>query len=288
MTLTPDAERRGQREGEAQDAPPLLPFSAPALATGLWLSPLAVICGAAASLPAAFDAVSLVPLAMAVLLALSWLVLWAVIADMPWTGVLASWDAWAGGRPLRMLPYARPDSDAAKAAARLGQLRGWARGELLPRRGAAMIAAAAAVGVMAVLAAALGPQPILLTLAAICLPQIAAIASRGSGQPNPILRAALMVTLPMLLGCGAFAPLSLAFCAAAAGVGLLFVARTALTRARDVGYAIALAALLITRQPVGAFMLAVTWAPQALLQLRLNSRAWAVAAMLIVAFSFAQ
>lgn len=288
MTLTPDADRSNQREGEAQGAPPLLPFSAPALATGLWLSPLAVICGAVASLAASFDAIALVPLAMAALLAVSWLVLWTVIADAPWAGMLASWDAWTGGRPLRMLPYARPDSDAAKASHRLGQLRGWARAELLPRRGAALAALAAALGVMAVLAAALGPQPILLTLAAICLPQIAAVAGRGEGRPDPILRAAVMVTLPMLLGYGAFAPLPLAFCAAAAGVGLIFASLTAPALARDAGYAIALAALLLTRQPVGAFMLAVTWAPQALLRLRLSPHIWALAAMLIVAFSFAQ
>jgi hypothetical protein len=259
------------------------------LSTNLWLAPIAALCGAIASTPAAGGANWPLPMAMAVVLSFAWLTLWCVVAQMPWANVLASWDAWTKGRPLRPLPYARPDSDAARAALRLGQLRGWASEMLWPHHGVILLAGVAALIVAAVLAAALGAQAILLTLAAVCVPQIAVIACRGNGHPDPLLQAAMLVTLPMLLGYASFAPISLAISATAAGFGLVFAGLTAAsTFTRDIGYGVVLAALIATRQPIGAFVLAVLWAPHLLLRLTHRPRAWAVAAMLTVALAFAQ
>jgi hypothetical protein len=98
-----------------------------------------------------------------------------------------------------------------------------------------------------------------------------------------------MVTLPLLLGFAVFAPISAAFVAAALGVGMIFAGLDdARPLRRDAGYALALGALLVTRQPVGAFMLAVIWAPLLLLRPARGARLWAVAALMCVAFAFAQ
>jgi len=227
---------------------------------------------------------------MAVLLALAWMVIWSVVAGTNWTPALASWRSWTKGLPMQAVPYTQPGSDAAKAAAATGQFRAWLAEAFLPQHGIAVGAVLAAVVIAIVLAAALGAQAVLLAILAMCLTQIAVVAGRGAGSPNAILRGLMTIGLPLALGYAAFAPLTLELAAAAVGLSVAFAgivdSRVPL---RHIGYGIVLACMLIARQPIGAFLVAVLWAAQTFTRpMRGGGMGWLVVSMLAAAVAFTQ
>ena len=223
-------------------------------------------------------------LAMAALLALVWVVAWSVIAGVNWSAPLAVWRGWSEGVPIRALPYAQPGSDAAYLSRRLGQLRSWLERDLLPRYGSLLLVGAMAIAVMAVLSAALGPLAVLLTIAAVCIVQIAVVACRGNGRPNGLLLGATAVGLPMLLGYAVFAPLSPGILLVGSGAAAAFAGvRDGWSVLRHAGYALVVLASLVMREPVGAFVWAVVWAPQLILGLRRGGYGWLAAGLLAFA-----
>lgn len=284
MTFVPGSQGAEEQGGIDPSAPALLR----PLAQQVWLTPVAVACGAIASSAIAADNWVLL-LAMAVLLALAWMVVWSVVAGMDWSPSLASWRGWTKGAPMRAVPYTQPGSDAAHVAATTGQFRSWLIEAFLPRYGIAAAAVLAAVVIAIVLAAALGAQAVLLAILAMCLTQIAVIASRGAGSPNVILRGLMTLGLPLALGYAAFAPLRLELAVAAVGLSIALAGvvdgRVPL---RHIGYGIVLACMLIARQPIGAFLVAVLWAAQAFALPRRGGMGWLIVSMLAAAIAFTQ
>jgi hypothetical protein len=285
LTGSGGAEEQGSTNASA-------PLHLRSTALRAWLTPVAVVSGAIAASAIATDN-WLLSLAMAVLLALAWMVIWSVVAGTNWTPALASWRSWTKGLPMQAVPYTQPGSDAAKAAAATGQFRAWLAEAFLPQHGIAVGAVLAAVVIAIVLAAALGAQAVLLAILAMCLTQIAVVAGRGAGSPNAILRGLMTIGLPLALGYAAFAPLTLELAAAAVGLSVAF-AGIVDSRAplRHIGYGIVLACMLVARQPIGAFLVAVLWAAQAFAQPARGTGAggigWLVVSMLAAAVAFTQ
>lgn len=282
MNVTSGQERVSDRPNGSTASATLWP---PAYLSGtLWLAPLAVVAGALAS-GAALSRPDTVPsLAMAVLLSLSWGIVWRVVAGVNWSAPLAEWQGWMDGAPLKALPYAQPDSDAAYLSRRIGQLARWLSQALLPYYGHLLLFGLMSLALMIVLAAALGSWATLLAIGALCLAQIAAVACRGDGHPNAALEGATVVGLPMLLGAAIIAPMSpdvlligVALTVAFAGV------RSGSQPMRNVGYGLAVLAAVAMRQPMSAFALAVIWAPQLILSARRGGYGWLAMAMLAFA-----
>ncbi|PJF47375.1 MAG: hypothetical protein D6709_01160 [Chloroflexi bacterium] len=249
-----------------------------------WLAPVAVFGGAASSGAAFARPGWMLTLAMAMLLSLAWVGVWSTIASVNWSAPLSLWQRWTQGAPLRTLPYTQPDSDAAYVSLRIGQLVNWLERELLPRYGAILLLGLMGLAIMIVLAAALGPAATLLAIGVICLAQVAVVACRGDGAPNAFLEGATVVGLPMLLGAATFAPVtpdvwlvSVAMAIASAGI------RAGAPRMRNAGYVLAILAATLTRQPIGAFALAVLWAPQLILNLPRNNYGWLAIGLLAFA-----
>lgn len=249
------------------------------LPQAIWLTPLAVVAGAVASGGIIFRPDYLLALAMAALLSLAWVGVWSTIAGVNWHAPLVAWQNWTQGAPLGMLPYAKPDSDAAYASQRIGQLVAWLRQELLPCYGNILAFGVTALVVAVVLAAALGSPAVLTAIVAVCFAQIAVIACRGNGHANGIFEGAVVVGLPMLLGAATFAPVALDVLLFSVAAAVASGIRDRASRVRDMGYALATLVAIATRQPVGAFALAVIWAPQLALGLQRSGHGWLAAAI---------
>ena len=108
------------------------------------------------------------------------------------------------------------------------------------------------------------------TLAVVCA-QVGVWLSRRSPNWGALLQGVLCVGLPLLLAHALFAPIS--------PILVLLASALALASAsprlwRDLGHGGLIALLLITRQPVGAFLLALVWLPQAFLGELRGRLAW--------------
>lgn len=256
----------------ANRPPPRLPFTlSPRLSVTL-VSVVALLGGVVAS--AGFDWRSQTVLLIAVAALLSqgsWLVLWNAIAGTDWATPWAEWKQWRTGPPITTLPHAPPGSDAAKTAAALGQLRTWVQQRLWPAYGARLSSLVTALVLAAVLPAVLGSQAVLLTLFAVILPQVALYLGRGEGRPNSVLQGLVQITLPMVLGYSLFEPLFVIagwdVVAAAIGLGVAFggvLTQRPRHLALHVGQGLVLLVMVITRRPVGAFLIALFWMPHLL------------------------
>lgn len=274
------------RVGRAPDgspAPGALPLFA-YLPGALWLSPLAVISGAIASGALLLRPDWMLALAMATLASLAWGGVWGAIAGVNWSTPLATWQRWTQGVPLKTLPYTQPDSDAAYLSRRIGQLVNWSGQELLPRYGNILLFGAIGLAIMIVLAAALGSQAMLLAIGTLCVAQVAVVACRGDGHPNAVLEGATVIGFPMLLGATTFAPIALDLLMVSAAVTVVFAGiREGSLPMRNVGYALAVLVTVAARQSVGAFALAVIWAPQLILGLQRGGFGWLAVGMLAFA-----
>ncbi len=265
---------------------------------GAWYGPpWALLCGlvAAARFRWSLDQSLLLLVALLVAGGL-WPALWIALAETGWAAPLSRWRDWHEGAPLRPLPYAQPNSPAARMVVTLGHLCDWVSRDLLPEHGGALLVSAAAPVVALVLSAILGETAMLLTVVAILLPQLALRLCRADGHPSSLLRGLVGVSLPMLLGYSLFTPVTPEMAAAAAGFGLAFAGSGDGewdTRAWNLGQAVVLALLVATRHSTGAFLVALLWLPQFLLQARWSAgiaplrraRWWLLAAMLVTAIA---
>ncbi len=264
---------------------------------GPWFGPSwAMLCGVAASSQFGWSAGNVILVLVALLLAGGlWPALWAALAETDWATPLSHWRGWHDGAPLRPLPYAQPGSPAAHLAVVLGQLRDWASRDLLPGYGGALAVCIAAPVAALILSAILGEPAMLLTVAAILLPQLALPLCRGSGRPSVLLRGLVEVTLPMLLGFALFMPLRAEVAVAAVGFGVSVAGAGEGawdTRPWNLGQAVVVALMVLMRHPMGAFLAVVLWLPQFLLQTRSRAarepvrraRWWLMASMLATAY----
>ncbi|HEY3341653.1 MAG TPA: hypothetical protein VGK81_06530 [Anaerolineae bacterium] len=272
---------------------PAVRLSAQWRRSSAWLGPAwAVLCGIIAA--AQFHGSSSEFLAIFVALVIAeglWASLWAALAETNWSVPLGRWRDWHEGAPVTPLPYTQPGSIAAGLAVTLGYYRDWFTRDLIPNYGSLLASSIIAPLVALVLSAVLGAPIVLLSIVAILLPQLALALCRCNGQPSAILRGIVEVTLPLLLGFVLFKPLSFEVVIAAFGFGLAYsgaVSRVWNWQLWNLGQALVLVLLILTRHSVGAFLVGVLWLPQFLLQATPSARAaqwWLMASMLVAALA---
>jgi len=273
---------------------------APRLSLAL-ISLLALLAGVLAAGGAGAGEAWLAVLIALVLTQVAWSMIWYGLAEVPWREPLSAWRSWPhdpSQRPTRTLPYTQPGSAAAKTGEIGGQLQAWASVQFWPRYGATILGLLGAILVSLVLGLVLGVAPTLLTLSAIILAQVALFASRGSGQPAPLLAGLMWVSAPMMLGASLFGSLGWDTIWAALGLGIAYAGITnasvtdAGVMARPtarwywlIGGGLVLALLVMTRRPLGAFAVALLMLPQVLLQPSRHIRWWFVGVVLAVALA---
>ncbi len=231
------------------------------LSRSIGIAACAVMCGAVAS-RALFTNANWLSVAPSLVLAGACVVVWHVVAEVAWAIPAATWRGWAFGQPMPALPYAQPGSDASHLSTNLGQFGAWVQQAFAPRYAGTVLIGIAGVLVAFVVAALLGPQAAVLVILAIGLPQLAVVICRGSGQPDALLRAFAIVSLPMMLGYASVAPLGIHSVCVALVFGAVAAAANATENnslLRHVGFGLGLAVTVVLRQPFGAFVLAVLW-----------------------------
>ncbi len=246
---------------------PLIALNWQRLAASGWLANLSLVLSFAVAWVLYEPSEGGTALLLVMVIVNAWVVLWALLDGVHWGALVASWRTWRGEVQLPHLPYALPDSDAARARRRLGTLIAWARDAALP--GGGSIGALLAVAlVVLILLPALGLGAIAVALSALALlcAQANVWAEHQTHAPlrlrtvvAALTSGALRVALPVLLGHVVVAPVSLPVVALA---GSLALAAHPSRAWRDVGHAATIALLLFTRQPIGAFLLAQIWLPQ--------------------------
>ncbi len=251
-----------------------------------WLTPLMVIAGAWATRDFWRQPDWPLWLALAVLLAAMWSLVWSTITGIRWGVLLSSWRAWAQGAPLPALPYTQPGSDAEYFALRLGHLRSWLSNNVWPYYGGALLFCALAIIITAALSAVLGTAAILLSLASIGLVQIAVLACQGNGKPNAFMSGAVTVGLPVLLGYATFQdPTLLAWVLSLASTAIFADVHGQPPLKRDLGLAATALTAAILRWPASAFALAIIWMARATLKLSDRSYLWLALAVFILAIT---
>jgi len=261
----------------------------------VWLGPAwAALCGVVASGGFDWRGEDFVRLALLLLLVDGgWGTLWVALGSTDWATPLRRWRNWRFGEPVATPPYTLPDSPGDRASRWLGQLRAWWRDVLWPTCGLALSAIAVALPVTALLATLLGPDLLLLSLAALAVMQL----GLAWGGCN----AAVAVILPWLAGhvaCGPLTPSS-------AGLALAFTLAWGANRraespwGRALGASaqlLALAFFVALHQPLAAGGLALLLIPQLALLPWLrrgqsaswyawHARPWLMAAMLLSAWA---
>jgi len=263
-----------------------------------WLGPAwATLCGVVASGRFSWQGEDWLRLALLILLVDGgWGTLWAALGSTDWAKPLRRWHNWRFGDPATTLPYTLPDTPGDRASRWLGQLRAWRRDVFWPACGPAVSAIVIALPVTGILAALLGPELLLLSLAALAVMQLG-LAWKG-------FDAAVAVALPWLAGHVAFGSTETTPVLASIGLALAFaLAWGAAWRAGSRwGGALGIAAQLLAaaflvalRHPLAAGGLVLLVAPQLALLPWLrrgqatswyvrHTRPWLMAAMLIAAW----
>ena len=125
----------------------------------------------------------------------------------------------------------------------------------------------------------------LLSIVALCLPQLAAALCKGKGRPNAILQGLSQAALPFMLGYALFNPMVLSVFGIALGIGIalggILAAPSKQAVALHIGLGLVLFVLMMTRRPIGAFLVALFWVPH-LLRLNIvarNSTWWLLASI---------
>jgi len=254
-----------------------------------WLLPaFALGCGVVAS--GRLNGMQIVPILVAMLIVVGlWPPFWTAVAETDWAAPLSRWRAWDKGESLKPLPYAVPGSDADQLVIVLGKFRAWANEDMLPDYGAALTVALSAPTAALILSAVLGAPALELTIVALCLAQIRVLAARGNGAPNPLLRGVIHIALPLLLGVSLLRVIPVELIVVAVGFAVAhagMVAGRAWTS--NIGLAIVLAALVVTRHSVGVFGVGLLWLPQFLGQAQPTQgrgRWWLYASMFVAALT---
>ncbi len=228
-----------------------------------WLVPAwAALCGAVASGDFDGQGADWLHLALLILLVdVGWGVLWAMMGSTDWATPLRRWRDWRSGEPSRRLPYTLPGSLGDRASNWWGQLRAWWRAIFWPACGPSFaVIVVALVGIVA-LGMLLGPDLLLLNVAALAIVQLGVAWEGGRGTGGPGWDAIIGVALPWLAGHMAFSE-TLSF--SSAGLALAFaVAWGAAGRWLGIGSQVAAALLLVAlHSPLAASGLLLLLVPQ--------------------------
>ena len=273
-----------------------------------WLAPTwALLCGIVASGGFSWDGQDWVKLALLILLVDGgWGTLWSALGATDWAAPLQRWrkspsDDEGDNTSIAVLPYTLPNAPGGRVRRVLGRLQAWWRDEARPTYGSSLQALVVALPVTALLGALLGPQLLLLSLAALALSQLGVLWEAGRGVVPPGWDALIAVTWPWLAGHVAFGPVTLP----SAGLAALFALswgmawRTKSNRGRvaaAAGQLLATASLVALRRPFAAGALFLLLVPQlALLPWTQTdrpatwyvryTRPWLMVAMAVAAFA---
>jgi hypothetical protein len=235
----------------------------------MWLVPAwALLCGIAASNGFDWQGEHWLRLALLILLVDGgWGTLWTAMGTTDWAKPLRRWRNWRFGEPSLTLPYTLPDTPGDRLSLWLGQLRAWWRDILWPSCGSAVSAIIIALPVTLVLGAILGPELLLLSMAAIAVIEMGLLWAGGRGTVAPIWNGLVSVMLPWLAGHIGFGPLSpssagLALVLALAWAGALNV-KLSWGCALGTGGQLLTAVLLVTlRHPLAAGCVILLLVPQ--------------------------
>jgi hypothetical protein len=200
-----------------------------------------------------------------------WSTLWAAACDEEWLDALHVWRTWQAGAPAQALPYTLPGAPGGQAARWLGQWRVWWREVLWPAHGPAVASLALGAALALLVAAALGPRLLLLSLGAIAVVQLAFLFSAGGGEASRGAQGLVQIGLPWMAGIlafgGAGGPSLLAvlwgLCFTAAYAGLLYVSQAGQAAVESSGRsAVTVGTVLLLLGPLTAVgLLAVTFHP---------------------------
>ena len=185
-----------------------------------WLGPAwATACGVVASGGFGWGGEDWLRLALLILLVDGgWGALWVALGSTDWAKPLRRWRHWRFGEPVTTLPYTLLGSPGDRASRSLGQFRTWWRDVLWPACGPAISTILVALPVTALLAALLGVDLVLLSVAALVVVQLGLAWESGRGSVAPGWDALIAVVLPWMAGQAAFGPLTLS----SAGLALAF------------------------------------------------------------------
>jgi hypothetical protein len=237
-----------------------------------WAIPAwATLCGAIASGGLALTLSDGVRLLLVLLMVdAGWGALWGALATTDWATPLYRWREWHVGTNPRLPPYVRPGSPGERLARWLSRLWAWGQAVLIPAAGPGLGAAIAGLALSLILAGALGPDLLALTIGGVALMQLALVMRRGRTQPGPGWDGALRLGLPWLAGHLAFAPSTLPSTALAAAFSVAIVGAGCASRARGralwaAGQLAAAVFLLPLHRPLAIPFLTLLLIPQLLI-----------------------
>ena len=271
-----------------------------------WLgSAWAALCGAVASGQMGLKAQPLLLLFLVLFLVDPILGgIWRLVLGTDWFAPLSGSHLSRGEIPLKSLPYTSPGSPGYRASRWLaGVLARWRR-DFRPHLGTEFLSLILTLVMAVTLASLLGRQVALLTLVAFVLMAVVLFSSRQSGAISLSLRAILEWGLPWLMGHLAFGSLDWESVAFALVYTVTYYARFILldgrrrtaTRLLNSSQIVAVALLIIVKEPVLAGIAGLLLLPQLLLQPFLwrgeaeqwylqRSQLWLMASMLIAALA---
>jgi hypothetical protein len=224
-----------------------------------WLGGWAVLCGALASNQVRWDGETLLTLGLILLLVeLGWSNLWDLAVMTGWFRPLG--EGWPPRRsaPAASLPYTLPRSPGGRLAGGLGRFAAWWRKAFWPAAGGALLGLLGAALLTAILGVLL-PDRLRPLLAALVALAGLGIAHRRRGKEPLAVQALVRVGLSWLAGHAVFAglgtaslALALAFSLAAWGSLRLAAGLRGSLWLLNAGQVIAVAVLILLKQPVVA------------------------------------
>jgi hypothetical protein len=241
-----------------------------------WLSSAwAAMCGAVASGQMELEAQSLLLLLLVLFLVdpvlggVRWLVL-----GTDWFTPFSESPLLRGEIPPKSLPYTSPGSPGYRASRCLAGVLAWWRRDFRPHVGTEFLSLILTLALAIMLASILGRLIILLTLVALVLMAVVLFSSRWRGATSFSLRALLELGLPWLIGHLAFGPLNLESVAFALAYTVAYYARFVLLNGRrrtathllNGSQIVAVALLIIIKEPILAGVAGLLLLPQLLLQ----------------------
>jgi hypothetical protein len=269
------------------------------------VSAWAALCGAIVSRQMELKAQSLLLLLLVLFLVDPVLGgIWRLVVGTDWLAPFASRHLSREEVPLRSLPYTSPGSPGYRAFRWLAGILAWWREDFRPHVGTEFLGLSLTLAVAITLASLLGRLVALLTLVALVLMAVILFSSRQRGPVSFPLRAVLELGLPWLMGHLAFGALhweSVAFAlvytiAYYACFVLVYGRRRTATRLLNGSQIVAVALLIIVKEPILAGIASLLLLPQLLLQSFLwrgeaewwylqRSQPWLMAGMLTVALA---
>ena len=235
----------------------------------------AALCGAVASGQMGLEAQSLLLLSLVLFLVdpvlggVRWLVL-----STDWCTPFAGGHLSRGEIPSKSLPYTSPGSPGYRASRCLAGVLAWWRRGFRPHVGTQFLSLILALALAIILASLLGRLITFLTLVALALMAVVLFSSRWRGAISFSLRALLEFGLPWLMGHLAFGSLNFESVAFALTYTVAYYARSVLLNGRrraatyllNGSQMVAVALLIIVKEPILAGVAGLLLLPQLLLQ----------------------